>query len=415
MDLIQVSNLPASIDAGSIFSATSHAIAPHLPATLAIADATTILNAVKSLPATVVDQVHGLISQLSPESLSALAHHVIVNLQSFGMDDFMTGAPIIASLILLEGLLSVDNAMVLAAMVQHLPDKQQQLALRAGIFGAYAGRITMLATAAWILGNPWIKLAGGGFLVYLMVSNLGLAEPGEDEEDVRAIKGGFWATVLAVEIADLSFSVDNVAAAVAMSDKMWAVIAGVCIGILAMRFVAGIFVGLIKKYPVLEKIAYLLVGWIGILLILEEQGIFETNELTKFVSILSIIAAGFAYEQIPAVKKVLRPSVIWTGELFGNIYELTTDVLAPVGAILRPVKAYVGTVAGDVWETTAHLAKPAIWLASPAIWLASRTYALGAYARKRCFTGTASSESADTTIDTTAAEVEDDSDGSADQ
>ncbi|MBC7996413.1 MAG: DUF475 domain-containing protein [Leptolyngbya sp.] len=369
----------------SVLSASAATVNAHVHAPLAVLDLTSAIEIVQNLPATVVDQVHNLLSQLSPEAIYELAKNSVIQLQSFGIDDFLAGAPIVLSLVVLEGLLSVDNAMVLAAMVRHLPKDEQQLALKAGIAGAYVGRISMLGAAAWIIGNPWVKLAGGGYLIYMMVSSLGVSEEGEGEEESHAGKGGFWATVVAVEFADLAFSVDNVAAAVAMSDKMWAVITGVMLGILAMRFVAGLFIGLIEKYPVLEKIAYLLVGWIGILLVLEEQDLFEANELTKFASISAIIAAGMLYDQVPAVNKAMKPAVTWTGELFGNIYELTSDVLAPVGAILRPVLSYAGNVAGDLWETTSHLAKPLIYLGS-------RPYAVGRYVRQACFSNSNSTK-----------------------
>lgn len=368
----------------SVLSASAATVNAHIFAPLAVLDLTSAIEIVQNLPATVVDQVHNLLSQLSPEAIYQLAQHSIIQLQSFGIDDFVAGAPIVLSLVVLEGLLSVDNAIVLAAMVRHLPKDEQQLALKAGIAGAYVGRIGMLAAAAWIISNPWVKLAGGGWLIYMMVSELGIAEEGEGEEESHAGKGGFWATVVAVEFADLAFSVDNVAAAVAMSDKMWAVITGVMLGILAMRFVAGVFIGLIDKYPILAKIAYLLVGWIGILLVVEEQGLFEANELTKFASIMAIIAAGLLYDQVPAVNKAMKPAVTWTGELFGNIYELTSDVLAPVGAVLRPVLSYTGKVAGDLWETISHLAKPVIYVGS-------RPFALGRYAWQTCFPGSSNS------------------------
>ncbi len=273
----------------------------------------------------------------------------------------------VASLVILEGLLSVDNAMVLAIMVKHLPEEQQTIALRAGLFGAYAGRGLMLVCASLIIQNPWLKLAGGSYLIWLMVSNLGQAGEGEGEDEVKAVKGGFWATVLAVELADLAFSIDNVAAAVAMSDQLWAVLTGVAIGILAMRFVAGLFLKLTNKYPILEPIAYLLVGWVGILLVLEEQGIFSADELTKFISIFAIIFGGLAYSQVAPLQRVLQPGVNYVGQLFGNVYELTTDVLAVKRLFTQPV-SYVREVASDVVELAAGLVSPVtqIFVSKPA-------------------------------------------------
>lgn len=272
-----------------------------------------------------------------------------------------TGLPIVGSLVILEGLLSVDNALVLAAMVKHLPEKQSQQALKAGLLGAYGGRGLMLFCASFILQNPWLKLLGGGYLVYLMVSNLGQAEEGESEEEATAAKGGFWQTVLAVELADLAFSVDNVAAAVAMSDKLWAVMTGVGIGILAMRFVAGIFVNLIKRFPVLEQIAYVLVGYIGVLLILEEQGIVSANEMVKFGSIIGIIGSGMAYSQFEVVRTISNPLFGYVGVQFGNINELTGDIFAVKRAFTAPI-SYAREIGSDLVELGYGVVKPVVAL-----------------------------------------------------
>lgn len=71
-----------------------------------------------------------------------------------------------------------------------------------------------------------------------------------------------------VELVDLVFSIDNVFAAVALSDKFWVIMLGVAIGILAMRLVAGYFVNLMDKYPTLSTSAYIVIGLLGLKLIL---------------------------------------------------------------------------------------------------------------------------------------------------
>jgi predicted tellurium resistance membrane protein TerC len=74
---------------------------------------------------------------------------------------------IIASLIALEGLLSADNAMVLAVMVKPLPAGQRRKALLYGIVGAYVLRGLMLLSASVVIRLWWIQLAGGGYLIFL--------------------------------------------------------------------------------------------------------------------------------------------------------------------------------------------------------------------------------------------------------
>jgi tellurite resistance protein TerC len=216
---------------------------------------------------------------------------------------------VVVSLIILEGLLSFDNALVLAAMVQPLPTHRQKLALRIGIFGAYAMRGISILCVSYLIANAWLKPVGALWLLYLMCSNLGYSEEDENGTDATRtpkITSFFW-TVLAIELADMTFSIDNIFAAAAFSPNIYAVFAGVAIGILAMRFVAGLFVDLIKKFPVLEDIGYVLVGYIGVTLAAEYFLGYSINETFKFAGVVSIMAFGIAYERIGFVNRSLTP------------------------------------------------------------------------------------------------------------
>lgn len=173
---------------------------------------------------------------------------------------------VILNLIIIESLLSVDNASALAAMVQHLPEGQRQKALRYGLFGAYAFRGACLFLASWLIKFVWLKIAGGVYLLYLTYSHFKSKSEGEDGN--KGTMKGFWATVVSVEILDLSLSLDNIFAAVALSDKFWVIMVGVAIGILAMRFVAGWFVKLIVKYPALEGAAFVVIAILGLKLVI---------------------------------------------------------------------------------------------------------------------------------------------------
>lgn len=182
--------------------------------------------------------------------------------------EFAEAVPIIISLILIEGLLSVDNALAIAAMANHLPEKQKYLALRLGILGAYVFRGVALALASFIIENPWLKIIGAAYLIYLMCRHFTGRDHGDGPGSVSPDRG-FWGTIVAIEIMDLSLSVDNVVAAVALSPKLWVVCTGVFIGILALRFVAGACIKLLEKYPVFEHTAFLLIGYVGFILVAE--------------------------------------------------------------------------------------------------------------------------------------------------
>lgn len=185
---------------------------------------------------------------------------------------------IVFNLFILESLLSVDNAAVLAIMVKSLPPRQKKKALRYGILGAYAFRGLCLFAASWLIKILWLKIIGGAYLLYLVYGHFtaenDTIEEASDTTQSKIFKFGkrlglsqLWATVLLVEIMDLAFSIDNIFAAVALSNNFILVMIGVGIGILAMRFVAGWFVSLIIKYPTLEKSAFIVIFILGMKLI----------------------------------------------------------------------------------------------------------------------------------------------------
>src|SRR6476659_3792353 len=82
--------------------------------------------------------------------------------------DFPRFIPIIGMLIIIESLLSVDNAAVLATMVMDLPKEQRNKALKYGIIGAYVFRGLCLLFAAWLVTIWWLKPLGGLYLLYLV-------------------------------------------------------------------------------------------------------------------------------------------------------------------------------------------------------------------------------------------------------
>ena len=202
---------------------------------------------------------------------------------------------IILSLILIESLLAVDNAAVLATMVMDLPKEQRNKALKYGIFGAYFFRGICLVLAAWLVKIWWLKPLGGFYLLYLFFNYFKGKSTEKTDDDILNKKesriykytiglfGTFWSTVILVEIMDLAFSIDNVFAAVAFTDNIYLIWIGVFIGILAMRFVAQSFVSLMEKYPFLETSAFTVIGVLGIKLLLSVPGhFFQKNALLLF-------------------------------------------------------------------------------------------------------------------------------------
>lgn len=185
---------------------------------------------------------------------------------------------VLLNLFILEALLSIDNAAVLAIMVKDLPPQQRTKALRYGLLGAYAFRFLCLFIASWLIKILWLKIVGGLYLLWLAYGHF-FKKGGDGDEAVSASDsriykffhgkiGVFWSTIILVEIMDLAFSIDNVFAAVALTDNIYIIMAGVGIGILAMRFVAGWFSKLIARYPSLEPSAFIVIALLGLKLII---------------------------------------------------------------------------------------------------------------------------------------------------
>jgi YkoY family integral membrane protein len=230
---------------------------------------------------------------------------------------FVQALPVILGLVLIEGLLSVDNALAIAAMASHLDEKRRSKAMNIGYIGAYGFRVVALLFASWIINNHWVMLIGALYLVWLMCAHFaGQKEVGEDEgEAVNVHHRTFAGTIVMISLMDLSLSVDNVVAAIALSPKdLWPVYVGVTIGIIALRLVAGVAIKMIAKYPVLEHTAFILIGYVGLLLLseLHFHDVFEAMgplkvKILKFAGIILITALTIVWSRVETMQKVMNP------------------------------------------------------------------------------------------------------------
>ena len=268
-------------------------------------------------------------------------------------EQFVHALPVILGLILIEGLLSVDNALAIAAMAAHLDEKRRATAMNIGYIGAYGFRVLALLFASYIIDNHWIMFIGALYLVWLMCAHFaGQKGVAEDEGEVVNIHHRTFAgTITMISLMDLSLSVDNVVAAIALSpNDLWPVYVGVTIGIIALRLVAGVAVKMIEKYPVLEHTAFVLVGYVGLLLLTELQfhdffhDLGPTKvKLFKFAGIILITCLTLAYSQKPALQKILNPILkllLLPMELFAAV------VGALIVVITWPFKKVIALVKG---------------------------------------------------------------------
>lgn len=174
---------------------------------------------------------------------------------------------LILFLVFLEGILSIDNALVIAVMAGVLPKEQQRKALTYGLAGAVVFRLIALGLASKLIHWTWVKFVGGGYLVFIALKHF-LAKGGtEKEKSPKA--ASFWRVVVAIELTDIAFAVDSIMAAVALTSKFWVVFTGGLLGLIMMRFAATLFLKLLRRFPSFEDTAYLLVFVIGVKVTLE--------------------------------------------------------------------------------------------------------------------------------------------------
>ena len=218
----------------------------------------------------------------------------------------------IGLLVLLEGLLSADNALVLAILVLGLPRKEQRKALRYGILGAFVFRILAVLLAVHLIQITWVKLVGGLYLLYLSGAHFMAAGGAQARRQVKPATAWlgltpFWATVAKVELTDIVFAVDSILVAVAMSPKTWVVITGGILGIITMRLVIGRLLTLVRRYPALVDGAFIIIAWVGVKLLVEylsKSGIIhlEINKWFSFglIVVIFLISYFYARRQGPA-------------------------------------------------------------------------------------------------------------------
>lgn len=215
--------------------------------------------------------------------------------------DFVT----IAVLVLLEGLLSADNALVLAILVLGLPRAEQQKALRYGIIGAFVFRILAVLLAVYLIKVSVVKLLGALYLLYLSYTHFFVGGGSEARRQIKQATpwlglSAFWSTVVKVELTDVVFAVDSILVAVAMSPKTWVIITGGILGIVMMRLVIGQLLTLVRRYPALVDGAFVIIAWVGVKLLVEfmrAQGWIhlEINKWFSFALIVTIFLVSYFY------------------------------------------------------------------------------------------------------------------------
>ena len=142
-----------------------------------------------------------------------------------------------------------------------------------------------------------------------------------------------WATIVRVELLNLAFSVDSILVAVAMSPKLWVILTGGILGIVAMRLVVGQLLVLVQRYPALVDGAFVIIAWIGIKLGLDYLHAIGwiAVEIPQWLSIglvLAIFAIAFVYARAQG--------------------PVESEGLGEAGAVLEAESQTISAIDGDV-------------------------------------------------------------------
>ena len=235
----------------------------------------------------------------------------------YGMGGFGADLVTVLLLVMLEGLLSVDNALVLAVMVMPLPEEERGKALRIGLIGAFVLRIIATLLAVWLASMSWLKLVGGLYLLYLPYKHFTSRSEGDSAEGGAAAVGGtllglslFWSTVVKDEMINLVFAVESSLAAVAMSHTTWVIVTGGLLGVVMMRVLTMQVLELVRRYPKLIDGAYVIIAWVGLKLFLEYLHVMKWVELDipNWLSIglvVVLFVGSFVYAKRAAEKEAL--------------------------------------------------------------------------------------------------------------
>lgn len=216
------------------------------------------------------------------------------------LDRFLDGYPnfgtdavfLLIILVALEAVLSADNAIALASISSGLDNpKQQRQALNIGLLIAFFLRMILILTATWVIRFWQFELLGALYLIWLVYQHF-TSDIDEDGEHHGPRFSSVWNAIPIIAFTDLAFSLDSVTTAIAVSSETWLVLTGATIGIITLRFMAGLFIRWLKEFVYLEDAGYVTVGLVGLRLLIK---VIDENLVPPQWLFISLIAVLFIW------------------------------------------------------------------------------------------------------------------------
>jgi predicted tellurium resistance membrane protein TerC len=220
----------------------------------------------------------------------------------------------LATLILLEIVLGVDNIIFISILAAKLPPEQQGRARQTGILAAAGMRLLLLFAVGWIItlkqdlffvmgqgisGKDIILIVGGLFLIYKATKEIHEKLEGEQGHVSAKVAPTFAAVITQVMLLDLVFSIDSVITAVGMTPYLGVMIAAVVISVVVMLFAARSIYEFVNRHPTVKMLALSFLLLIGVTLVAEGFGqkipkgyIYFAIAFSILVEVLNIRAKG---------------------------------------------------------------------------------------------------------------------------
>jgi YkoY family integral membrane protein len=203
-------------------------------------------------------------------------------------------------LVILEAVLSADNAIALAAIAQGLEDKKmERQALNLGLLVAYVLRMALILTATWVTKYWQFEVLGAAYLLWLVFQYF------TSDEDAQHHHHGprfasVWQAIPMIAFTDLAFSLDSVTTAIAVSKETWLVLTGGTIGVITLRFMAGLFIRWLDEFVYLEDAGFCTVALVGVRLLVRAINPELVPPEWLMVSAIALIFLwGFSKRNVP--------------------------------------------------------------------------------------------------------------------
>ncbi|XGB43174.1 MAG: DUF475 domain-containing protein [Nodosilinea sp. LVE1205-7] len=208
---------------------------------------------------------------------------------NFGVDTLL----LLPVLIALEAILSADNAIALAAISQGLEGEAlQKQALNFGLIVAFTLRVALILTAGWVLQFWQFEVLGAAYLLWLTFNHFTSPADADQHHHHGPSFKNLWQAIPIIAFTDLAFSLDSVTTALALSKQVVVILLGGAIGVLTLRFMAGLFIRWLDEFEHLEDAGFITVAFVGVRLLLR---VINDNLVPPEWVMVSLITLVFAW------------------------------------------------------------------------------------------------------------------------